>query len=106
MGVSKKWTRFFNAQTKDYNYINTQYQRHDGLDCSGYVGWTIYNYQRIPKAENNGYVMSAKDMAWNYASRAAVEIYQAWQVREGLQAWRYQASSACSDCDMSGFQDW
>ena len=95
MGVSKKWTRFFNAQTKDYNYINTQYQRHDGLDCSGYVGWTIYNIMNT-KSGNNGYVMSAKDMARNYASRgwgkyikrASVKDYKPGDIM----------SSACSDC--------
>lgn len=95
MGVSNKWVKFFNAQTKDYNFYDTQYQRHDGLDCSGYVGWTIYNIMNT-KSGNNGYVMSSKDMARNYASRgwgkyikrADVEDYKPGDIM----------SSACKDC--------
>ena len=95
MGVSKNWTKFFNAQTKDYNFYNTQYQRHDGLDCSGYVGWTIYNMMNT-KSGNNGYVMSAKDMAKNYASRGWGKYIKRANVKD------YKPgdimSSACADC--------
>lgn len=95
MGVSSQWVRFFNAQSKDYNFYNTQYQRHDGLDCSGYVGWAIYNMMNT-KSGNNGYVMSSRDMAKNYASRgwgtyikrADVKDYKPGDIM----------SSACKDC--------
>ena len=95
IGVSSRWTKFFKAQTKDYNFYDTQYQRHDGLDCSGYVGWTIYNMMNT-KSGNNGYVMSAKDMAKNYASRGWGTYIKRTKVKD------YKPgdimSSACTDC--------
>lgn len=95
MGVSKNWTKFFKAQTKDYNFYDTQYQRHDGLDCSGYVGWTIYNMMN-KKSGNNGYVMSARTMAKNYASRGWGKYIKRKNVKN------YKPgdimSSDCSDC--------
>ena len=55
LGVAKSWVQFFNAQDADYHYKNTdpahsyypfqgwnQYY-YAGLDCSGFVGWAIYN---------------------------------------------------------------
>ena len=42
IGVSRQWKTFFEEQDSNYNYENTLYQIHDGLDCSGYVGWVIY----------------------------------------------------------------
>ena len=99
IGVSKNWTDFFNAQTKDYNFYDTQYQRHDGLDCSGYVGWTIYNIMN-KKSGNNGYVMSAKDMAKNYASRGWGTYKKRSQITD------YKPgdimSIACKDCGHVG----
>jgi cell wall-associated NlpC family hydrolase len=95
IGVSSTWTSFFNAQTSDYNFYNTQYQRHNGLDCSGYVGWTIYNMMNT-KSGNNGYVMSAKNMAKNYASRGWGTYIKRSKVKD------YKPgdimSSACTDC--------
>lgn len=68
MGVSPVWEEFFNRYGSEYNYNNTRYQIRNGLDCSGYVGWTIYN---TVNSEDNkdGYVMLADRMARNYSSR-------------------------------------
>ena len=41
-GVSAKWENCYNSQNSNYDYKKTRYQIHDGLDCTGYVGWTIY----------------------------------------------------------------
>lgn len=68
IGVAKRWVKFYNKQTKQYNFENTRFQRHDGLDCSGYVGWCIYNIMN-KKSGNNGYVMYAQTMAKNYAAK-------------------------------------
>ena len=38
IGESPRWKEFFEMQDSTYNYENTRYQIHDGLDCSGYVG--------------------------------------------------------------------
>ena len=62
IGVNPDWIRFWNEQTADYTYRdlfgnssnedppNSYYPYgeyneyyYTGLDCSGYVGWTIYN---------------------------------------------------------------
>lgn len=68
MGVSPAWETFFNQQDSRYNYENTRYQIHNGLDCSGYVGWCIYNALNTTSG-NEGYVISAEQMAANYSSR-------------------------------------
>lgn len=68
IGVSKRWKSFFKKQSKHYNYNLTRYQIHDGLDCSGYVGWCIYNIMNT-KSGRSGYVMAASKMASDYAKR-------------------------------------
>ncbi len=68
IGVSKQWKKFFKQQTSSYNYQNTRYQIHDGLDCSGYIGWCIYNILNT-ESGNEGYVMYASKMAKNFANR-------------------------------------
>ncbi len=66
IGLSSRWATFFRSQTKDYNYNNTRYQMHDGLDCSGYVGWVLYNTFN-KESGHGGYVMLAEIMASTYA---------------------------------------
>ena len=67
IGISSAWKVFFEQQTPDYDYQTTLYQIHDGLDCSGYVGWTIYNLMESTSG-NPGYVMKSGEMASTYAS--------------------------------------
>ncbi len=66
IGLSPGWKAFYEKQTSGYNYKNTRYQVHDGLDCSGYVGWAIYNLFHTRNGES-GYVMGAKKMAETFA---------------------------------------
>lgn len=68
IGVSPQWEKFFKKQTSSYDYRNTRYQISNGLDCSGYVGWCIYNILNT-KNGKKGYVMLAQKMAQNFASR-------------------------------------
>ena len=95
IGVSPKWKNFFLQQDASYDYHNTRYQIHNGLDCSGYVGWVIYNIMEKTDG-NDGYVMYAQQMAQNYAGQGWGEYISRWQVHD------YKAgdimSSACSDC--------
>ncbi|MBQ6322973.1 MAG: N-acetylmuramoyl-L-alanine amidase family protein [Lachnospiraceae bacterium] len=67
IGVSSRWKSFFEAQSAYYDYRNTRFQIHDGLDCSGFVGWAIYNAFNTTNG-NAGYVMLAQNMARTYAS--------------------------------------
>ena len=67
IGISRQWKTFFEEQDSNYNYENTLYQIHDGLDCSGYVGWVIYNTMETA-SDHDGYVMLSGEMAQTYAS--------------------------------------
>lgn len=68
IGVSPKWKKFFNKQSSSYNYRNTRFQIHNGLDCSGYVGWCLYNILEVEDGQP-GYVMLAENMTKEFASR-------------------------------------
>lgn len=95
IGVSPKWKQFFQKQTSSYNYRTTKYQIANGLDCSGYVGWCVYNILNTTNGKA-GYVMLAQKMAKNFASRGwgsytargAVRNYRAGDIM----------SSTCQDC--------
>ncbi len=68
IGVSPRWAEFASAQDASYDYNDTTYQIHDGLDCSGYVGWAVYNVLETQNGQE-GYVLSSSKMASNYANR-------------------------------------
>lgn len=68
IGVSPAWRNFFEKQTGSYDYRRVKYQTADGLDCSGYVGWCIYNVLNTTDGKT-GYVMPAHKMAEDFASR-------------------------------------
>lgn len=67
IGVSPQWEKFFKKQTSRYNYRNTRWQYRDGLDCSGYVGWVIYNTFHT-KSGQGSCTMLAEHMARTYAN--------------------------------------
>lgn len=81
IGVSPQWKRFFKQQNSSYNYRNTRFQIHNGLDCSGYVGWCIYNILEVEDGRP-GYVMLAQNMAKNFASRGWGTYTSAGSVRD------------------------
>ena len=70
--------QFFQKQTSSYDYRTTKYQIANGLDCSGYVGWCVYNILNTTNGKP-GYVMLAQKMAKNFASRAGGSIRRAVQ---------------------------
>lgn len=82
LGLSPQWAAFAAAQGADYNYKDTRYQIHDGLDCSGYVGWAVYN---IMETENGrpGYVCASTKMAQTLAQRGLGEYIPA----EDMEVW-------------------
>jgi hypothetical protein len=43
IGVNPQWKKFFNSQNAGYNHTFYRYQYGNGLDCSGFVGWTVFN---------------------------------------------------------------
>lgn len=66
LGVSQRWLEFFEENDANYNYENTRYQIHDGLDCSGYVGWVAYNTFE-QESNQTGYVFKSTEMAQKFA---------------------------------------
>lgn len=81
LGLSPGWTNFAEKQDSAYDYKNHRYQIHDGLDCSGYVGWAVYN---TLETENGrpGYVYKSTDMAKELANRGlgtAMKNATTWQ---------------------------
>ncbi|MET0016089.1 hypothetical protein [Oscillibacter sp.] len=74
VGSAPEWPAFFRAQNGHYCYRdfyptggrNSYYCA--GLDCSGYLGWTVYNTLH-DKSGLSGYVCPAQGMARDYARR-------------------------------------
>jgi hypothetical protein len=97
LGLSPDWLRFYREQDQNYTYRDKDgdesnkdaahsyypYGRFNeygyaGLDCSGYVGWVLYNTFNT-ESGNGGYVMLAQNMAKTYAGWG-------WGVYESPQA--------------------
>lgn len=68
LGVSPRWKAFFDQNDASYDYDKTRFHIHDGLDCSGYLGWIIYNTFENENGKA-GYVMGSTDMASTYAKK-------------------------------------
>lgn len=67
IGVSPKWELFYSTQGADYNSSEYRYQIEKGLDCSGYVGWVLYNTLETENG-NPGYVYKAEEYADIYSA--------------------------------------
>lgn len=66
IGVSEQWEIFASQQDETYNFENHRFERANGLDCSGYVGWVVYN--TFEEADNQpGYVTASTEMAEVFA---------------------------------------
>lgn len=66
IGVSPIWESYADEQDETYDFREHKWERENGLDCSGYVGWVLYNTFETEDDEA-GYVMSSTDMALTYA---------------------------------------
>lgn len=60
IGMPEIWEDFFTKQDSSYDYTAYNYEIEKGLDCSGYIGWVLYN---TLETENNkdGYVFFAQE---------------------------------------------
>ena len=104
IGVSPRWKQFFQKQDSSYNYRNTRYQIRDGLDCSGFVGWAVYNAFNT-KSGNAGYVMKAEvmsrtfsDYGWGtYRSPGAVNNFRAGDICSTSGGHVYIVVGQCKD---------
>ncbi len=80
IGLPESWTRFFDSQDSSYHYRNGEPQAsffptggwnqyyYAGADCSGYLGWTLYNTLHTHSGDE-GYVISSTKMAADFAAR-------------------------------------
>ena len=85
IGLPQNWIDFFQQQDANYTYKNSadpahSYYPHNswnqyyyaGVDCSAYIGWTVYNVMHTKSTTNDlsdGYVMSAVKMAKTFADK-------------------------------------
>lgn len=80
-GISPMWIEFYNNNSSLYNYKTTRYQIHNGLDCTGYVGWCMYQLFG-DKYSENGYVFPSEKMADGYNRLFGAEITPRGKVKK------------------------
>lgn len=68
LGLSKQWKIFAKMQDEQYDFKEHRFERENGLDCSGFVGWVLYNTFEV-RAGRPGYVIASTDMAESLAQR-------------------------------------
>ncbi len=70
IGTLPIWDTFYNSTDENYSYKKDTYPingwnryYYKGLDCSGYVGWTLYNTMYTEKEKEEGFVTKSTGMA-------------------------------------------
>lgn len=70
IGASPTWKRFFDSVDASYDFKGETYPRNGvntyyyaGLDCSGYVGWVVYNTLYSESETYDGFVCPSTRMA-------------------------------------------
>lgn len=100
IGISPQWLDFSAKQNSNYNYQSYDYKNdvsviHLGLDCSGYIGWALYNTINSQN-DLDGLVFSSKTIAkrladWGWGeltTRGNFSDYKAGDIM----------SASCNDC--------
>lgn len=95
VGLSPTWRTFAKDKNAYYNHRDYRYQIRNGLDCSGYVGWCVYNILNT-KNKQPGYVYSASEQATRFSGMGFGTYYAPGQF-QGYCAGDIM-SSACKDC--------
>lgn len=67
IGLNPCWKKFFISQNSDYDYKEHRYKHGLGLDCSGYVGWVMYNFFEDKDRAGSDYVTNAKNQGKLFA---------------------------------------
>lgn len=103
LGVSPAWEKFALKQDENYDFEKTRFQNHNGLDCSGYIGWVVYNLLETESGKE-GYVVSATQMAkflsekglGEYTKNLAVKDWQAGDVMS-MKGHTWLSLGSCED---------
>lgn len=81
LGVSSGWNEFFKENDSSYDFRNTRYQIHDGLDCSGYVGYVTYQIFE-DEYSDSGYVFQSGDIPSKYQDLFGGEYHRSGRVTD------------------------
>lgn len=76
IGLHPQWAEFAASQTDDYNAEEHRYEILNGLDCSGYIGWLVYNVMETESGKP-GYVYKSTDIAGTYSELGWGEYIEA-----------------------------
>lgn len=68
IGPAPAWEAFAETASAGYDPDLFEYRIHDGLDCSGYLGWVLYNTLETEDGRP-GYVAKSTDLAASLADR-------------------------------------
>lgn len=68
IGIHKEWKEFYDSQDEHYKWDDWDFQTEKGLDCSGYIGWIVYNVINTEDGEK-GFVCSSKKMAKSFSNK-------------------------------------
>lgn len=83
IGLPSSWQTFMDSQDASYDFTDYPYEIHDGLDCSGYVGWTLYNTLETRSGEE-GYVSQSSETGEDLAARGWGTVIPADEITEYL----------------------
>lgn len=83
IGLHPKWRHFAAQQSRNYNYRKHHYKKGCGLDCSGFVGWVVYNTFHTENGKmGDGYVCKASNQARLFADKGWGAWKPAFKVRD------------------------
>ncbi len=68
IGVDERWKEFADNQDAEYDFKEHMGEQESGLDCSGYVGWVLYNVFEETNGQE-GYVSFSTGMAETLAQK-------------------------------------
>lgn len=83
IGVPGSWEDFMDSQDASYDFTEHPYEIHDGLDCSGYVGWTLYNTLETQSGQE-GYVSHSSETGTDLAEHGWGSVIPADEITEYL----------------------
>ena len=64
-GPSPRWKQFYDSKDSSYDHKNHKYRIHDGLDCTGYIGYAAYQVFGDAYSKN-GYVFPSGILVTEY----------------------------------------
>lgn len=81
IGLNGQWRTFYKKQSSSYDYNKYRYDWGNGLDCSGYIGWVMYNILNT-KPNKDGYVKLASKQGEWFAQKGYGTFKKSSQVTE------------------------